>query len=73
MLATFEELADQTRAYVTRASSAWKMDRARVRGLHEVVPETLHPLDPSADLLAADEVDFTADYKPWVVANFRAS
>src|SRR4029450_1738775 len=37
---------------------ALKLDCARVRGLHEVVPETLpQPLDPGADLLPADELD----------------
>src|SRR3954468_12758908 len=32
---------------------AVELDRARVGVLHEVVPETLHPLDAGADLLAA--------------------
>jgi hypothetical protein len=35
---------------------AVKLDRARVRGLHEVVPEALHPLDSGTDLLPADEL-----------------
>jgi hypothetical protein len=37
---------------------ALKLDGARVRGLHEVVPETLRkPLDAGADLVPADELD----------------
>ena len=35
---------------------ALKLDRARVRGLYEAVPQTLQPLDPGADLLPADEL-----------------
>src|ERR671919_1933962 len=34
--------------------AAFELDRARVRGLDEVVPEALHPLDTGADLLLAD-------------------
>jgi hypothetical protein len=36
---------------------AVELNRARVRSLHEVLPEALHPLDPGVDLSSADELD----------------
>src|ERR1017187_1259984 len=39
--------------------SSWIVPR--VHGLHEVVPDTLQPLDPDADLLPADELGDVGD------------
>jgi hypothetical protein len=46
---------------------ARKLDRARVHGLHGVVPETSQPLDPGADLLPADELDVDVGHPPGAV------
>ena len=46
---------------------ARNLDRARVRGLHEVVTETLQPLDPGANLLPADELDVDVGDPPCAV------